>query len=80
MRSVRPLDRVRLTWQPEGRAAPATVQVVVAPSPRGCSVRFHTDHLASEDEREAMRTHWREVLDRLDSALAQNLPAGRNAD
>ncbi len=80
VRSVRPLDRVRLTWQPEGRAAPATVQVVVAPSPRGCSVRFHTDHLASEDEREAMRTHWREVLDRLDSALAQNLPAGRNAD
>lgn len=80
VRSVRPLDRMRLTWQPEGRAAPATVQVTVAPSPLGCSVRFHTEHLASEQEREAMRTHWREVLDRLDSALAQNLPAGRTAD
>lgn len=69
VRSVRPLDRVRLTWQPDGRAAPATVQVTVASAPGGCSVRFHTERLASEDEREAMRTHWRQVLDRLDSAL-----------
>ena len=76
VRSIRPLERLRLTWQPERRAAPAIVQVVVAPSPRGCSVRFHTDHLASEDEREAMRTHWREVLDRLDSALAYERGGG----
>ncbi len=73
VRSVRPLERVRLTWQPEGRAEPAIVQVVVAQSPRGCSVRFHTDHLASEDEREAMRTHWREVIDRLDRAVTEDL-------
>ncbi len=74
VRSVRPRDRMRLTWQPEGRAAPAIVQVVVTPSPRGCSVRFHTDHLASKDEREAMRAHWREVLSRLDSPLGCRRP------
>lgn len=56
VRSVRPLDHVRLTWQPEKRDTPATVQVAVASAPRGCSVRFHTEHLASQAEREAMRT------------------------
>jgi uncharacterized protein YndB with AHSA1/START domain len=79
IRSVRPLDRVRLTWQPEGRDAPATVQLAVARSPRGCSVRFHTEHLASQQEREAMRTHWRKILDRLDGSSIQDPSASRPA-
>lgn len=69
VRSVRPLDRLRLTWQPAGRDAPATVQLTVVESSSGCSVRFHAERLASEQEREHMRSHWRTVLDRLAGAL-----------
>lgn len=79
IRSVRPLDRVRLTWQPEGRAAPATVQLALLPSPRGCSVRFHTEHLVSEQERESMRTHWCKVLDRLEATSIQGPRASQPA-
>lgn len=70
VRSVRPRDRVRLTWRPPGRARPATVQVALVARPSGCSVRFHTEHLESAAERERMREHWRTVLDRLEDALA----------
>ncbi len=79
LRSIRPLDRVRLTWRPDGRAKPATVQVAVARAPRGCSVRFHTEHLASQEEREAMRRHWRETLDRLGAALHDKPPRPHRA-
>ncbi|HEX7135518.1 MAG TPA: SRPBCC domain-containing protein, partial [Iamia sp.] len=56
LRSLRPLDRVRLTWQPDGRAGrPTTVQVVVQQAASGTSVRFHQEHLADADERERQR-------------------------
>lgn len=65
LRSLRPLDRVRLTWQPPGRDRPATVQVALLATPSGCSVRFHTEQLADAQDRERMREHWRGVLDAL---------------
>ena len=52
VRSLRPRDRVRLTWKPESREQPATIQVAVTPASRGTTVRFHTERLVSEDERE----------------------------
>lgn len=72
IRSVRPRDRVRLTWQPEGRPDDATVQVTVTPAASGCTVRFHTDRLYDGDEREAMRAHWRTVADRLGATLVSD--------
>lgn len=71
LRSLRPLDRVRLTWQPPGRQGrPTTVQVVVVPAASGgASVRFHQEHLADADERERQRAHWKAVLDRLGDLL-----------
>lgn len=62
VRSVRPLDRVRLTWQPPGREQPATLQVAVVAAPSGCSVRFHAERLADSQDRERMREHWHGVL------------------
>ena len=35
LRSRRPLDRVRLTWQPRGRSTPTTLQVAVSPAASG---------------------------------------------
>jgi uncharacterized protein YndB with AHSA1/START domain len=69
VRSLRPRDRVRLTWKPEGREQPATVQVAVTPAQRGTTVRFHTERLVSEDERERLRRRWREALDRIEAQL-----------
>ena len=73
LRSLRPGDRVRLTYQPPGRSAPTILQVAVTPG-RGASrpstvVRFHQDRLADATEREAMRDHWAGVLDRLAARL-----------
>ena len=70
LRSLRPLDRVRLTWQPPGWSHDSTVQVAVSPAPSGrATLRFHQERLAGPDEREAQRTHWRFVLDHLESLL-----------
>jgi uncharacterized protein YndB with AHSA1/START domain len=70
VRSLHPRDRVRLTWKPEGRERPATIQLVLRPARRGTSIRFHTDHLESEAERLRLRQHWREALDRIEARLA----------
>lgn len=70
LRSLRPLDRVRLTYQPPGRSGrPTTVQVAVRPAATGASVRFHQEHLADADERERQRAHWSAALDRLGALL-----------
>jgi uncharacterized protein YndB with AHSA1/START domain len=73
LRSLRPLDRIRLTWQPPGRAGrPTTVQVAfraATGAAGGTSVRFHQEHLADADEREAQRAHWTAALDRLAEVL-----------
>lgn len=45
VRSVRPLDRVRLTWQPPGRPRDATLQVALSAAKGGCTVHFHVDRL-----------------------------------
>lgn len=66
LRSLRPLDRVRLTLQSPGRAGrPTVVQLVVVAGATGTSVRFHQEHLADADERERQRDHWTAALDRL---------------
>lgn len=65
IRSLRPLDRVRLTWRPPARGADATVQLAMVATAGGCSLRFHTERLADSGEREHMRRHWQEVLRRI---------------
>lgn len=71
IRSLRPRDRIRLTWKPADRARDATIQLAVRPTASGCSVRFHTERLDSEHERTAMRSHWRAVLERLAARVAR---------
>jgi len=68
IRSVRPHDRVRVTWRPPGRDEPATLQVALSERPTGCRFNFHAEHLVSAEDRESVREHLRGVLDRLASA------------
>ncbi len=69
IRSVRDCDRVRFTWQPIDRPDPATGQIALTPAAGGCTFRFHSEGLASSEEREAMRSHWKTVADIVESTL-----------
>jgi uncharacterized protein YndB with AHSA1/START domain len=69
IRSLRHLDRIRLTWRPADRPSDATVQIAVTPTRTGCTIRFHTERLYDADERGRMRAHWEVVADRIEGAL-----------
>ena len=75
IRSAVPGRRVRLTWRSAGLARQSTLQVTLIPSGEKTSVRFHQEGLSGTEEREAMRAHWRQTLERL-FELAQRSSAG----
>ena len=64
IRSFRPHDRVRLTWQPSDWDHDSTVQFTVRSAGAGRTMlRFHQERLADAGEREQQRAHWRAVRD-----------------
>jgi uncharacterized protein YndB with AHSA1/START domain len=68
IRSFRPLDRIRLTWQPpDGHES--TVQVAISGRGPKTRITFHQERLASAAEREQQRKHWSAVMDRIEAAL-----------
>jgi uncharacterized protein YndB with AHSA1/START domain len=70
VRSFRPRDRVRLTWQPVDWDHDSTVQFTVRPVPGDRTrIVFHQERLVDAAERERQRTHWQGVLDTLVAAL-----------
>jgi uncharacterized protein YndB with AHSA1/START domain len=71
VRSYRPHDRVRVVWQPAGRAHDSTVQVALLTAATGTAIVFHEERLTGAEEREQRRVHWRRVLDRLEDALGR---------
>jgi uncharacterized protein YndB with AHSA1/START domain len=71
VRSFRELDRIRLTMRPAGWDHDTTVQVTVSgPVEHATVLRFHQEWLADAAERERQRAHWRAVMDRVVTALA----------
>lgn len=71
LRSLRPLDRIRLTWQREDMDHDTTVQVAIAPAGGDrCVVRWHQERMHSAHERESQRVHWRGVMARVEELLA----------
>ena len=69
VRSVSAGERVRLTWQNGDLAGPSTLQVTLVSSGDKTSVRFHQERLSNQEERELMRRHWRQVLEKLQELL-----------
>jgi uncharacterized protein YndB with AHSA1/START domain len=75
IRSFRPQDRVRLTWQPEEWDHDSTVQFTVTAAPGDRTrVVFHQERLADAAERVQQRTHWQGVMDALAAALENRRP------
>ena len=52
---VKPGQRIRMTWQPEGWRKPATLQITLMPKARGVSFHVHMEKLPDAKAREAMR-------------------------
>ena len=65
IRSVASGQRVRLTWRRADLTQDSTLQVYLGDLGEKTSVRFHQERLSSLEERERMRAHWQEVLERL---------------
>ncbi|MCP3140345.1 SRPBCC domain-containing protein [Pyxidicoccus xibeiensis] len=68
VRVVKPEQRLRMTWQPDGWTKPATLQLTLMPKARGVSLGVHMEKLPDAKAREAMREHWSKVL----TSLAQD--------
>ncbi len=62
VRGYRELQKIRLSWQPPGRAEPCILQVAVTPNATGTAIRLHQERLAGSTERAQMRRHWQQVL------------------
>ena len=69
IRSVAAGQRLRLTWSHPDLARPSTLQVMFIASGEKTSVRFHQEKLSSQQERELMRGHWREVLSKIEELV-----------
>ncbi|MEZ5381549.1 MAG: SRPBCC domain-containing protein [Microthrixaceae bacterium] len=61
LRSYRPGDRIRLTWQPAEWAHSSTVQIALRDGGDRTGITFHQERLASSEERERQRAHWQRV-------------------
>jgi uncharacterized protein YndB with AHSA1/START domain len=71
-RTVREYNHLRLTWFLNGWERASTLQVRVMPQGDKSSVNFHQERLSGEMDRERLRRHWREVLERLAELAAGN--------
>ena len=69
VRSYRPNDRIRLTWQPVDWDHETTVQVAVTANGDRTVLRFHQERMTGADEREGQRAHWASVLDKMVDVL-----------
>ena len=66
---VAPGDRLRLTWQPQGWASPATLQFALSRSQSGkTTISAHLEKLPDATARDTTREHLREALDRIVAA------------
>jgi len=68
IRVVKPGDRLRMTWHPDAFEAPATLQITLSSVKTGTTVGVHVEKLAGEEAREAVRAHFRAVLEELATA------------
>jgi uncharacterized protein YndB with AHSA1/START domain len=71
IRVAKPGARLRMTWQPRGWPAPATLQLALTETGTGkTAIRLHMEKLPDAEAREAMRVHWRTAVDRIAAALS----------
>ena len=71
VRVMRPGNRLRITWKPPAWSRPSTIQVRAEAKGDGQTVvRFHEEHLPSQEVREARRSHFNAAANRLMAAVS----------
>lgn len=71
IRVVKPGDRLRMTWQPDGWASPATLQLALQTRPSGkTAITVHLERLPDAEAREEMRGRWRRALEQIVAAAS----------
>ncbi len=73
LRSLRPLDRIRLTWQPHDWVHDSTVQIAVDDKGDRTRIVFHQERLADAEERNEQRRHWKAVSQQVKQSLTRSL-------
>jgi uncharacterized protein YndB with AHSA1/START domain len=77
IRVVKPADRLRLTWRPQGWPRPAALQLTILTSKTGTtSLHAQLENLPDAVAKEAMRAHWRQALERVAAALSTDSTPG----
>lgn len=71
VRSYDPGRLIRLTWQPSDWDTASTLQIRLIAAPNGTTLSIHQERLDSAERRTAMRSHWSEVIDRLEAILTE---------
>ena len=72
LRSFRPLDRIRLTWQPLDWDHDTTVQIALDDKVDRARFVFHQERLADAEERTRQRDHWKAVSEQVKRSLARS--------
>lgn len=64
IRVVKPLEQLRLTWQPAGWSKASTLQIRLLPAanPGKTTISFHQEKLDSAERREELKTRWEGVI------------------
>ncbi|MEC0231442.1 SRPBCC domain-containing protein [Paenibacillus alba] len=72
-RVVKPLEQLRLIWQPAGWLDASTLQIRLLPTAHAgkTTISFHQEKLDNAERREVMKTHWEDVIAGL-QAMADN--------
>jgi uncharacterized protein YndB with AHSA1/START domain len=65
IRSYNEGSLIRMTWQPRQWDFDSTLQIRVQPARTGTTISVHHERLKNGEQREAMRAHWTEVIDKL---------------
>lgn len=68
IRSIDEGKKLRLTWQPPTKAS-STIQIYLLPQNGKTSLSFHHEKLSGLKEREHMKRHWQQVLERIKESL-----------
>jgi uncharacterized protein YndB with AHSA1/START domain len=64
---LKPNSHLRMRWKQDGKAQYSALQVRVIKGVGRATLSFHVDKLANEKHREAMKKHWKEIMDELEA-------------
>ncbi|HVI43245.1 MAG TPA: SRPBCC domain-containing protein [Chitinophaga sp.] len=67
--SVTEAKVIRMKWQHENQSHASTLQIRVIPAKEKATISFHHEHLADGKEREEMKIHWENVLNKIASLV-----------